>query len=129
MLCYNSKLGAGGAHPFVVQHLPSIIVSAPILNRTGERKGTDLVIVDLAMLKKVTNNAKELGKTSAIFIGYEVDRQIVPLFPRNGQGKDSQVKSVSFQAVQGYIGKAIDGESGFDHLLGLAVAYPIAPIL
>jgi hypothetical protein len=67
--------------PFVVNGHHWIIVSAPIINRQGERQGTDLVIADMASLESIVSGVGVEGRT---------DMTLVPKmkvgFLKNGSG-------------------------------------------
>jgi sensor domain CHASE-containing protein len=115
------------SEPLVIKNTPTIIVSAPIQDRSGVRQGTDLVIVELEVLRNITDNAKDLGKTSDILLGYEQDHAVWPLFPQPADSGSSSAPSDVFHMVQGDIGKAVLGKSGLSQIGDMTVVYyPIA---
>jgi len=111
------------SEPLVIKNKPSIIVSAPILDRSGVRQGTDLVIVGLAHLKNVINNSKDLGKTSAIILGYAHGLSILPLFSKMAHVDSPLAKTDLFHVVQSDIGKAITGKRGLRQIGDMTVVY------
>jgi hypothetical protein len=105
------------SEPIIIKNRSLIIVSAPILNRIGENQGTDLVLIDIELLKKIVTNPEELGKTSEIIVGYTFGNSILPVFPIKRRG-------VNYSNVaQRCILKAIEGRTGLIHAAGIAVAY------
>ena len=111
------------SEPFIIKDHPLILVSAPILNRRGERQGTDLLIVDCTNLKAIVTNPEELGKTSEVIVGYRSGRSILPLFSHKSHGKDSPLLSDNLYKMQKFIAKAIKGKAGVVHLEDIALAY------
>jgi hypothetical protein len=117
------------SEPLMLKGHPSILVCAPIMNRTGERQGTDLVIFTLDMLKKLVASSEELGKTSETLVGYRSKDAISLLFPLQVQdGRDNApAPSTLLSVAKEQILKAIEGRSGLVHTATTAMAYsPIA---
>jgi len=66
--------------PVLMGNRSLILVSAPIVNRMGERQGTDLVMIDLVFLEKIVADSEPIGTTSEMIVGYRSGNQISPLF-------------------------------------------------
>lgn len=58
--------------PITTQDHLVIIVETPIQNRLKKFVGTDLVIIDLCILKKITSNYTGLRNKSEIILGYSL---------------------------------------------------------
>lgn len=115
------------SEPFAIDDRTLAVVSAPILNRNGQRQGTDLVIIDMEPLRKIIGNPNEMGKTTEVIIGYRSGESISPLLPPDEQAENFFFPpNTPLSAVQSGISKAISGEMGFVHAGERAVAhYPI----
>lgn len=109
--------------PIAIDDTLSLLVSAPIVNRNGDRLGTDLVIVGMELLRQIAIKHEELGKTSEVFIGYRSEGSIQPLLPGMRAAAHSRVDSDSFPAIRAAINEAINGNTGVTHTDKKAVAY------
>lgn len=109
--------------PLIVKDRLSIIVSAPIRNRKGERQGTDLVILDTYRLNAITNRSRPVGKTSKIFVGYHSNDAIAFLFAPKDKAIDPPSRLKSQNAVETAVSKAIAGITGIDTILDTLVVY------
>ena len=112
--------------PITVNKRLSIVVSAPIRNRNGERQGTDLVILDTVRLLAIESNSKPAGKTSSIIIGYQSNGAVEYLFPLKHEAMDSLSGEVAPKAIKTAISEAIEGQTGIDKSTDILVAY--APV-
>lgn len=72
------------SEPVIIDKRLSLVVSAPIINRKGEKQGTDLVSFDVELLRKIVANFDELGRTSEIIVGYASGQSIRPLLTLEG---------------------------------------------
>jgi hypothetical protein len=98
-----------------------IIVSAPIVNNTGQRQGTDLVIIDTEQLQAMATNPHDLAGSTRIILGYASDQGIFPFFPqKKGQ---AQTNFPFLHHLGPYMARAIAKSSGLAHESGLAIAY------
>lgn len=109
--------------PLLIDDNGSLLVSAPIVNRNGDRLGTDLVIVGMERLRQIAIKHAELGRTSEIFVGYSSRGSIQPLFPGMMAAKPAGGDPDSFHAIRAFIDEAINGNTGVAHTEKKAVAY------
>jgi hypothetical protein len=109
--------------PIAIDDTLSFLVSAPIVNRRGDRLGTDLVIVGMDLLRQIAIKPEELGETSEVFIGYRSEGSIQPLFPGMRAARASRMDSDSFHAIRESILEAINGSIGVTHTGKKAIAY------
>ena len=104
------------SEPIIAGDRSFIIASAPILNRSNERQGTDLVIIDLVSLEKIITNLDQTNKNNESVAGYIHGNNILPLLPHN---KRDDLLS----RVQDFIRMAIEGKKGLGYVADLVVAY------
>ena len=109
--------------PLMINGQLSIVVSAPIRNRNGERQGTDLVVFDPDGLRAIVSNSKPIGRTSSIIIGYRSHGDIAYLFPQNHEAIKSLSGLEPFNAIKTSIAHAIAGQTGIENIAHTLVGY------
>ena len=109
--------------PLTIKGQLSIVVSAPIRNRNGERQGTDLVVFDADGLRSIVSNAKPIGRTSSIIIGYQSNGDIAYLYPQNREAIKALSRLDSFNAVKASFHDAMAGQTGIKSVSHTLVAY------
>jgi PAS domain S-box-containing protein len=109
--------------PIPINGRLSIVVSAPIRDRSGERQGTDLVILDTDRLLAIASDSKPIGRTSRIVIGYSSRANGATLFPAKGDTAESPIDVEISNAITASISKAIAGKTGIDRVSDLIVAF------
>ena len=100
-----------------------IIVSAPIINRSGERQGTDLVIMDLELLRNIVTDSETIGETSVILLGYRTGDSISSVLYPEAIKDHFPEKSDLLSAVQNCIFLAINGKTGLLNIASTVMAY------
>jgi hypothetical protein len=88
----------------------SIVASAPIRNRNGERQGTDLVILDTNRLHAIVSDAKLIGRKSRIIIGYPSNGDTAILFPTKREPGEELTRLDLSNAIKAIISEAIAGK-------------------
>ena len=100
-----------------------IVVSAPIINRIGERQGTDLVFMDLELLRGIVTNSNKAGKTMKTMVGYRSENSISDLFPSPTEQSAISGGSGLNTAVKNCVSAAVEGKSGWVGVEDMVIAY------
>lgn len=109
--------------PLTVNGRLSIVLSAPIRTRNGERQGTDLVVLNTDSLQTIASNSIPMGRTSSIFIGYQSKNTIAYLFPIKRRAIELQLGLNLLKAIKNDVSKAIAGQTGIENIFNTLVAY------
>lgn len=112
--------------PLTINGTLSIVASAPIFNRNGERQGTDLVVFDTYGLRSIVSSSQPIGRTGSSSIGYQSNGHIAYLFPQNLDAIKSPGGSDAFNAINTAFFKAIAGQAGIENISDTLVTY--APV-
>ncbi len=109
--------------PITTQDHLVIIVKAPIQNRLKKFVGTDLVIIDLCVLKTIGSNYTGLRNKSEIILGYSHKNQIFSVFPlRTKNQQDIKDKTIA-NSLYVFSQKAIKGKKGLGQIDNAIIAY------
>lgn len=109
--------------PLTIDGRLSIVVSAPIRNRNGDRQGTDLVVFDTDGLRAIVSHSKPVGRTSSIIIGYPSEDDIAYLYPQNREAIKSLGRLDSFAAIKTAFHHAMAGQTGIANISDTLLAY------
>ena len=106
---------------FQLEGIPHLVAGSPILNRQGERVGTDVVLFTAIQLQDISKDYSGLGATGEMILA---DKETGILFPlRDGTTRvehGSAIDSAITRAAMGNSGVISAGKKGRSHVL---VAY------
>jgi signal transduction histidine kinase len=92
--------------PAVLARVPSLVIAAPILSRTGQRVGTDLVVMDISRLLGIIEQGRSIRGAGTVGLGYATGEGVA-LFP---DGPDRTPAPTPNQAEA--LRRALDGDTG-----------------
>ena len=92
--------------PVVLGNGPGLVIAAPILSRTGQRVGTDLVAMDISRLLEIMEQGRNIHGAGTVGLGY-ADGRGVALFP-DGPGKAPEPTPNQAEALR----RAVAGQTG-----------------
>lgn len=92
--------------PAVLDRIPCLVIAAPILSRTGQREGTDLVVMDISRLLDIIEQGRSIRGAGTVGLGYEAG-QGVALFPGGPEAAPVPTPSQA-EALR----RALAGETG-----------------
>ncbi|EGB16316.1 integral membrane sensor signal transduction histidine kinase [Pseudodesulfovibrio mercurii] len=92
--------------PVVPEGRPCMVVAAPILARTGQRVGTDLVVMDIARLLEIIERGRNVRGAGTVCLGYAAGPDI-RLFP-DGTGRAAAPTPSQAEALR----RAVAGSGG-----------------
>jgi signal transduction histidine kinase len=96
------------SHPIVLGDRPCLVVAAPILSRTGQRVGTDLVVMDISRLLDIIEQGQNVRGSGAVGLGYAAGKGLA-LFP-DGPEPASAPEPASDRAEA--LRRAVAGKTG-----------------
>ena len=107
--------------PMTIDGQPYLVAAAPIVDRNGERLGTDLVLIDARRLLGIVRDTRSLGRTGDIAVLSPDDppRVLIPFSAPGPTAVAGRVARIFSRAVIGESGPVVDADG--DPLIVAAV--------
>lgn len=101
---YSVSLDTSVSTPVIQNSRHLVVVSAPIINRSKEYIGTDLVLIDLYQLKNIIINKIDSGKNGETILGYTSEGAVSKTF--------AEIENIKNDVVNDLLKKAFKGQKG-----------------
>ncbi len=91
------------SRPLTINGVPHVVVAAPIIDRTGMRLGTDLVLIDARRLLEILHDADSLGGTGdiAVLLPGEPPGKLIPFRTASALSAEGRAAQMVARAAAG----------------------------
>ncbi len=104
----EAEIGA----PFADDGRPLLVLGAPVVDRSFQRVGTDVVLIDLSRLSLIVKNPSSLGPSEAVFLGMQTSKGPLLIFGRASSGGFKFLTPINDSLVRTALDRAFVKESG-----------------
>ncbi len=105
-VAYSTPFDTWISTPVIQNGHRAIIVSAPIINRSKQYVGADLVLIDLHQLKNIIQSRTDSGQIYETVLGYTSNSAVFKTF--------TDIKNTDSGEINDLLKKALKGESGMN---------------